>query len=327
METVRPGLHSQPTTPSTPSMVTTPSIKSSASVKSSGSGKSGSSRSSQRSKRVPALVLPAKITVPAVVSWVVSAQEFYIQLKDKVPEIEQMTEKLVTASEFPACQDFSAGASCAAMFTEDGSWYRAEIMKESGDTAEVLFIDFGNRDTPPKSAIRSLTAELVRVPKLSIKCALHGVESVPKEDLEAALMEQEVEVEVLKEEKELHTVNVQLDGACVNEMFADVAQDLKPASSTVIPDQSLILGQKLEAYFLEASSPENFFCQPKSTEDELAKLMEDIAVYVESPTCAAVEFKVGDCCLAVYSTDGGWYRACITAMNSNNQVYIIIYYL
>jgi len=56
-------------------------------------------------------------------------------------------------------------------------------------------------------------------------------------------------------------------------------------------------------------SPQEFYCQPIATNAELDELMNEIATkYVKDvPTLANIT--TGAPCCALYSQDGGWYRA------------------
>lgn len=42
-----------------------------------------------------------------------------------------------------------AGDLCAAKFVEDNMWYRAKVEKVGGGKAQLLYVDYGNRDEVP----------------------------------------------------------------------------------------------------------------------------------------------------------------------------------
>ena len=71
------------------------------------------------------------------------------------------------------------GLLCCAQYTDD-SWYRARIINciENADTqtAEVVYVDFGNKDLVPKKRLRKLHKKYTDVPMMSVKCSLDGVE-------------------------------------------------------------------------------------------------------------------------------------------------------
>lgn len=56
----------------------------------------------------------------------------------------KVAEHCLTASQIPL-KDLRAGVPCCAMF-EDGTWYRAEILKVLFDKLLIHFVDYGNQD-------------------------------------------------------------------------------------------------------------------------------------------------------------------------------------
>ncbi|KAL1590632.1 hypothetical protein WHR41_00807 [Cladosporium halotolerans] len=61
-----------------------------------------------------------------------------------------------------------AGDIVSAKFTQDGQWYRARVRRNDRDakTSEVVYIDYGNSETQPWSALRVLAAEKFGVQRL-----------------------------------------------------------------------------------------------------------------------------------------------------------------
>ena len=61
-----------------------------------------------------------------------------------------------------------AGDVVSAKFTQDGQWYRARIRRNDREnkTSEVVYIDYGNSETQPWSALRPLDADRFGVQKL-----------------------------------------------------------------------------------------------------------------------------------------------------------------
>eukprot|EP01068_Selenidium_serpulae_P006230 Selendium_serpulae@DN4319_c0_g1_i14.p1 len=65
----------------------------------------------------------------------------------------------------------------AAQFSVDNEWYRAQVAKVSGDSADVFYIDYGNTETLPLSALRKLPEALStsKIAPQAINCALSGL--------------------------------------------------------------------------------------------------------------------------------------------------------
>ena len=115
--------------------------------------------------------------VPATVSEVGENGRFFLQLcseedalaifNDEVQtECERQTEKL---------SSYDEGQVCCAKFSEDESWYRASVLKVSGDDVTVLFVDYGNTDTVAKDDLLVLPQSLMAKPAFAYDCRLHGV--------------------------------------------------------------------------------------------------------------------------------------------------------
>ncbi|XP_054275181.1 staphylococcal nuclease domain-containing protein 1-like [Macrosteles quadrilineatus] len=84
----------------------------------------------------------------------------FVQLEEQGPKLETMLAKLrqelETDPPLPGSYTPKRGDLCAAKFTEDNLWYRAKIEKASGGKAQVLYVDYGNRDEIPFSRLGQL---------------------------------------------------------------------------------------------------------------------------------------------------------------------------
>ncbi|XP_052762944.1 tudor domain-containing protein 7-like isoform X2 [Mya arenaria] len=71
------------------------------------------------------------------------------------------------------------GQFCAGVFSGDGLWTRAEVSKVNGkESAELLFVDYGNVDIVKLADIRWLSPATSKYPAQSIQCCLYGIEPV-----------------------------------------------------------------------------------------------------------------------------------------------------
>ena len=82
--------------------------------------------------------------------------------------------------------------------------------------------------------------------------------------------------------------------------------------------ESVEVGSSHNMYFLEATSPHEFYCQPVVHEEDLAVLMVNIASYVQAGNTPKFRGKIGDCGLAVYKEDGAWYRVKVLEVVKKN---------
>jgi staphylococcal nuclease domain-containing protein 1 len=56
------------------------------------------------------------------------------------------------------------GEMCIAQFSLDNRWYRAYIESVAGNTYDVTFVDFGNKESVPVERVRAMDSSLGAVP-------------------------------------------------------------------------------------------------------------------------------------------------------------------
>ncbi len=83
------------------------------------------------------------------------------------------------AEELPCPEELRRGMASLAR-SREAMWSRAEVV-DKDDPVEVMFVDYGTVEHVARSSIRRIPADLVRAPRMTLCCSLHGVESVGKE--------------------------------------------------------------------------------------------------------------------------------------------------
>jgi hypothetical protein len=115
-----------------------------------------------------------------------SPASIWCQLSDFEAELLELMEKLgafygsLDENEC-AVEEPVIGAAVCAQFTEDDSWYRAEIL-ETSPSIMVRFVDYGNSEELPRSRVKRLTEDFAVLPKQAISFALSGVSSQSLQD-------------------------------------------------------------------------------------------------------------------------------------------------
>ncbi|KAH8371983.1 hypothetical protein KR093_009569 [Drosophila rubida] len=106
------------------------------------------------------------------ISHVNSISDFYIQLESDSKALELIELYLGDAEkQLQPLQRFEKGSIVAALFDDDGLFYRAELLRQLPDARyEVRFIDYGNTSTTAKCLL--LSEEIAKVPSLSKRCTL-----------------------------------------------------------------------------------------------------------------------------------------------------------
>ncbi|XP_030387638.1 maternal protein tudor [Scaptodrosophila lebanonensis] len=107
---------------------------------------------------------------------------FYVQMEKDVPALEKMTDKLLDAEQdYEPFTQLQEGALCAALFPEDGVFYRAQIVKLlDGGKCEVHFIDFGNNAVTDQ--FRQLPEDMIAPARVGKHCELESA-SIAKCDV------------------------------------------------------------------------------------------------------------------------------------------------
>lgn len=116
------------------------------------------------------LTAPVRETdLPVVcLSHVQSLNSIWIQMQ--TPQLDEMISEMANADTFDELISADEGALVAALFEEDGQWYRAQVLQKIETGYRVLFIDYGNESDV--NLIRSLPEDLVNLSPLAKCCCL-----------------------------------------------------------------------------------------------------------------------------------------------------------
>ena len=192
-----------------------------------------------------------------------SLHEMYCQLLRYQADLDAVSEKITQFCETSADgpRNFEVGMACLAQFTEDGVWYRAEVVNVIENDVEVHFVDYGNKDRVLKENTRVIGSEFMTLPATAFKCSLHDVHN---EDLDVNAAVQWLQTDVIGQE---------LTGEVVDQsgLLYDCIL-FKPGAECSIND---------ELYALFALETEEAPAVPGNAEENVEKV-EGISVLVET---------------------------------------------
>lgn len=77
------------------------------------------------------LQLETESSSTGFISHLNSPSEFWIQLESSCSDLEWVADQLSNANNYPALEDLTPGSLCAAIFSDDDSWYRARILSNT----------------------------------------------------------------------------------------------------------------------------------------------------------------------------------------------------
>lgn len=292
-------------------------------------------------------------SVDVGVEFVISPSEFYCQLVSESMKLKQLMNKLAHVYDNLSFKQLElagpkVGQVCAAQYSEDNVWYRAEVVKVLPTVAEVQFVDYGNMERVGLETLKSLRPEFVSLPKQGLKCSLNNLKPIEldwqDEDItvfENFVFECKLVGNVINKSSDGSLMLDLTDGAkdIGNEMVkSGIAQYIDdqvskpsnlPRTHSGSPPQvklgsyiepSISCRQKDQVALSWIISPEEFYCQVLSTTDKLTELMSAIESYYTSigdSTAESLKKLHPDIpCVAKYSEDGAWYRAQVWSINT-----------
>lgn len=226
---------------------------------------------------------------------------------------------------------------CAALFPEDGNWYRAKTLCKTGDGYKVFYIDYGN--TAVTNQIRELTLDIAKLPFLAKKCSLRlpadyksWSEEAETKFSEIAALGETVFVVELKEPGEHVTVDLLVDGKNILEDLEPFCEKGGPASSEDILNASVCTSLQasinepdftlpIEAIISHVNAPFEFFIQFTSTLPKLSYINE----CVNQSTDKNIEIPIlGTVCGVFYENSNCFYRGLISNHIDGDQYKVII---
>ncbi|XP_064626678.1 uncharacterized protein LOC135487163 isoform X2 [Lineus longissimus] len=247
-------------------------------------------------------------------SHVVSVKQFYIQLASDENALESLSEKLNSMCEaLPRVTTATAGMVCGSKFSEDESWYRAEVVSVlPGNKAKVVFVDYGNTDEVDVGSLRILPADLVQKPLLAFECKLeegitNNEENINK--LTNMTVDKELKVEFLSSSKPIK-VRLFVEGKDVAESLAG---DTSPATDSPKYPEYMLTGNKHKACVCHVESPAQFYIQMVADDSKLNELMDQLDGHYSANASVLPQVTEGVACVCRYSEDNGWYRGKVVA--------------
>lgn len=148
-----------------------------------------------------------------VITEVTNDLHFYAQLVENGPKLEQLTVQLRAelAARPPVAGAYTAkvGELCVAKFSMDEEWYRAKVLSvQSNGSANVLFIDYGNRESTKMTNLAQIPAGFEALPAQAHEYALAMIQLSPDEDDNEVALDQFRELVLADPEAEF-SINVE----------------------------------------------------------------------------------------------------------------------
>jgi tudor domain-containing protein 1/4/6/7 len=255
-------------------------------------------------------------------------------------------------NEFAALASPKVGDFCYSIFSDDDQWYRAKILSVTGDSAEVLYIDYGNSETVSVGQLKKLQSKHCELHAVAFKCHLSGVNPVEGSDwsadaiakLEELIMEQELKCKIVALRGDVYEVELtngedtRVGEQLISSGLAKVAvkkpetprpqQQQQPVRPGRDSGADMKVGQYCDVSVVYISSPQSFVCQLVKFSKDLSSLMDSLRkVYsAETGDSAPQTWEVGSQVCCKFSVDEEWYRGKVLEVADNKvRVYFIDY--
>lgn len=171
----------------------------------------------------------------------------------------------------PCIGNAKVDVACVAMYIEDGSWYRGQVISVEGAFVEVLFVDYGNRQKCARDQIKVIKKQFLDLPPQAYHCCLAAVEKKKwteedKTKLESATINKPLRVNYIRRSQTGKYYVVLVDeGVVINEMFGYPESTNVPvpkAGYTPLPLPPGSVDVNVSWYF----HPSKFFLSPVNNE-------------------------------------------------------------
>ena len=282
----------------------------------------------------------------AMVTEVVSADEFYIQLAtQEVGALlyrvsDELNAHLDSSTPAPLSSLPPVGSLCCARFSQDSQWYRVQVLAVKSDVdIAVLFLDYGNTEQVALSTLAVCPSQFATCRIVAVKCGLGGLTP-------STIVSVDQVTKFLKQK----AVNILLSAQVLGKVGGASLLELKDAQGTSLVAAMIKLGYVAEP--LPLASDLKILEFPRASKDvkvmvfevvslsrfylhahmnETATVMDKITNAINSslttpPEPLSALPEVGTVCLAKYGEDDTWCRVKIVAVKTNRcRVFFLDY--
>lgn len=295
--------------------------------------------------------------------------EIFCQLKSCEQEFKQMMIKMQNyyknVSEAESLIDRPhQGMICAAQFSLDSAWYRAEIKKVESNKLIIFYVDYGNSEKVDRKKARCIIQEYTILPVQAIKCRIRGIKPPGKSwtinNNLGKYFEGNTVCKFISKEEDAYLVDLICNQKDVAQLL--ISDGLAASDGSIVPigetkrvqaevpkfnekvspgigesgiiqkvterNDGFTQGQLISVTISFIENPLKFWCQLLDESDILNELVEKIEnTVIEYPSLTPSSLRIGSYCMAQYSEDEAWYRARIISCESGEtyKVFFIDY--
>uniref|UniRef100_T1J079 Tudor domain-containing protein n=1 Tax=Strigamia maritima TaxID=126957 RepID=T1J079_STRMM len=252
---------------------------------------------------------------------VTSLSEFVVNLTETEDDLHQLNEdvnKYATEMEMEKLGNLKIGSPCLAKFSQEDSFYRAEIYGINNNTYRIYYVDYGNSDLKQASDLYEIPASLVtQLPVQGLKCRLKECRNIPETDaiiqlFKTKTMEKELKCRFLvKNPGDTFVVDL------VDESGTDLTELLKESrlklisNNPVIPSfipQRLQVGNAHEVEITHVESLNSFYIRLLTLRNCYEELVEQLFIEMNASVNPLMEKEIILGLACVVRKNFAWYR-------------------
>lgn len=251
------------------------------------------------------------------VSHVNSPASFYCQLMQNSEKLDTLLGEIEEQAEmFDPVNSLSEGMACMAKYSADEAWYRSVIARVSGNTADVLFVDYGNSESTSKDDICNIPPGLFKLEAQAIHCRLNNPDGVG-DGFEDQVADKEMTIKVVSPSPSCLTVDLFFEDG---KPLSESASSTRESSSVEAPvyehvDYAEPPGTQFKCFATYVKSPSRIYLQKDGCEGSLESMTANLQE-VMGNCSSLVNPRSGQICGTVYSEDKAWYRGVIEEVNA-----------
>lgn len=251
------------------------------------------------------------------VSHVNSPASFYCQLVQNSEKLDTLLGEIEEQAEmFDPVNSLSEGMACMAKYSADEAWYRSVIARVSGNTADVLFVDYGNSESTSKDDICNIPPGLFKLEAQAIHCRLNNPDGVG-DGFEDQVADKEMTIKVVSPSPSCLTVDLFFEDG---KPLSESASSTRESSSVEAPvyehvDYAEPPGTQFKCFATYVKSPSRIYLQKDGCEGSLESMTANLQE-VMGNCSSLVNPRSGQICGTVYSEDKAWYRGVIEEVNA-----------
>lgn len=267
----------------------------------------------------------------AYVSYFHSFKNFYVQKKNDVKSIEEVSNGLqILEDECLALDCIKPGDIVAAKYESDGLWYRAKILNSEDGGFKAQFIDYGNSEL--LTTFKKLPKKLTSYHALAYHCILDNIEDEDRkinENNEAynTVFEFITSIEVMLtvlNNKEPYVVKMKLDNRDIKTFLNNIFSYGITYQTYETLKKFDEFNKKMEVTLIYTESINEFYVETEDCE----QIKKKIEYELENGTFwePVTEHKIGKLVIAKSETDNRWYRVRILEIHElGNTCYFVDY--